>query len=124
MEPTGATEFLRRQKTANVGTVDANGWPYVAPLVYIYTAVICCLYTADHPGHSLTNVQHNPRICIEVSEIGELRRGKPHACNSVLYTQAWLHSALPGIACKEAVVSGSSIGQIRQAKVTFKLGYP
>ncbi len=27
-----AQEFLRQQATAHVGTVDANGWPYVVPL--------------------------------------------------------------------------------------------
>lgn len=33
-----AQQFLRKQMTAHVGTVDANGWPYVVPLVYIYEA--------------------------------------------------------------------------------------
>ena len=36
MQPAETTEFLRRQKVANVGTVDASGRPYVVPLVYIY----------------------------------------------------------------------------------------
>ena len=36
MPDAGAREFLRQQMTAHVGTVDANGWPYVVPLVYVY----------------------------------------------------------------------------------------
>ena len=31
-----AKAFLRTHKVAHVGTVDANGWPYVIPLIYIY----------------------------------------------------------------------------------------
>ncbi|MGH9491658.1 MAG: pyridoxamine 5'-phosphate oxidase family protein, partial [Terriglobales bacterium] len=36
MSDADAREFLRGQKIASVGTVDADGWPYVVPLVYIY----------------------------------------------------------------------------------------
>ena len=85
MQPAETTEFLRRQKVANVGTVDVNGWRYVVPLVYIYEGGdLLYLHTGDHQGHFLTNVQNNPRICVEVSEIGDLHRGKPYACNSAL----------------------------------------
>ncbi len=78
-------EFLRDQKTAHVGTVDANGWPYVVPLVYIYEeGDLLYLHTGAHQGHFLSNVQQNPRICVEVSEIGPLQRGKRFACDSAL----------------------------------------
>ena len=39
MQPVETTEYLRRQKVANVGTVDVNGWPYVVPLVTAVTRV-------------------------------------------------------------------------------------
>ncbi len=80
-----AREFLRSHKVAHVGTVDNHGWPYVVPLVYIYEGNdILYLHTGDHQGHFLTNVQRNPQICVEVSEMGPLHRGKPYACNSAL----------------------------------------
>ena len=80
-----AREFLRRQMTAHVGTVDANGWPYVVPLVYIYVGGdYLYLHTGAHQGHFLTNVQKNPRLCVEVSEIGPVHRGKRFACDSAL----------------------------------------
>lgn len=80
-----AQEFLRRQMTAHVGTVDANWWPYVVPLVYIYEGGdLLYLHTGAHQGHFLTNVQRDPRICIEVSEIGQLHKGKRVACDSTL----------------------------------------
>ncbi len=77
--------FLRRQMTAHVGTVDANGWPYVVPLVYIYEGGdLLYLHTGAHQGHFLTNVQRDPRMCVEVSEIGPLHKGKRFACESAL----------------------------------------
>lgn len=80
-----AQEFLRQQMTAHVGTVDANGWPYVVPLVYIYEAGdLLYLHTGGHQGHFLTNVQRDPRICVEVSDIGPLHKGKRFACDSAL----------------------------------------
>lgn len=80
-----AKAFLRTHKVAHVGTVDANGWPYVVPLIYIYEqGDLLYLHTGDHQGHFLTNIQHNSRICVEVGEIGAVHRGKPYACNSAL----------------------------------------
>jgi nitroimidazol reductase NimA-like FMN-containing flavoprotein (pyridoxamine 5'-phosphate oxidase superfamily) len=80
-----AREFLRSHKVAHVGTVDAQGWPYVVPLVYVYEGSdILYLHTGDHQGHFLTNVQRHPRICVEVGEMGPVHRGKPYACNSAL----------------------------------------
>jgi len=80
-----ARDFLRRQMSAHVGTVDANGWPYVVPLVYVYEGGdFLYLHTGAHQGHFLTNVQRDPRICIEVSQIGPLHKGKRLACDSAL----------------------------------------
>jgi nitroimidazol reductase NimA-like FMN-containing flavoprotein (pyridoxamine 5'-phosphate oxidase superfamily) len=85
MPDTDARDFLRERMTAHVGTRDANGWPYVVPLVYIYEeGDLLYLHTGAHQGHFLTNVQRDPRICVEVSEIGPLHKGKRFACESAL----------------------------------------
>jgi len=85
MADADARDFLRTQMTAHVGSVDANGWPYVAPLVYIYEGGdVLYLHTGAHQGHFLTNVQHDPRICVTVSEIGNLHKGEQFACDSAL----------------------------------------
>ena len=34
-------EYLRSRKVAHVATKDAQGWPYITPLVYIYEDAIC-----------------------------------------------------------------------------------
>src|ERR1051326_8705976 len=78
-------EFLRHQMIAHVATVGATGWPDVVPLVYIYEGGdLLYLHTGAHQGHFLTNVQRDPRICVEVSEIGPLHKGKRFACDSAL----------------------------------------
>lgn len=80
-----ARTFLREHKVAHVGTVGANGWPYVVPLIYIYEEVDCLyLHTGDNEGQFFRNIQHNPRICVEVAEMGPVHRGRPFACNSAL----------------------------------------
>ncbi len=80
-----AQEFLRQQMIAHVGTVDTNGWPYVVPLVYIYEGGdLLYVHTGAHQGHFLTNVQRDPRISVEVSQIGPLHKGKQFACDSAL----------------------------------------
>lgn len=85
MSEADTCEFLRGQMTAHVGTVDANGWPYVLPLVYIYEGGdLLYLHTGAHQGEFLTNVQRDARICVEVSEIGPLHKGKRFACDSAL----------------------------------------
>jgi nitroimidazol reductase NimA-like FMN-containing flavoprotein (pyridoxamine 5'-phosphate oxidase superfamily) len=77
--------FRRSQKVALVGTVDEAGWPYVIPLIYVYEGdERLYLHTGGHHRHFVRNVQHNPRICVEVGEMGAVHRGQPFACNSAL----------------------------------------
>jgi nitroimidazol reductase NimA-like FMN-containing flavoprotein (pyridoxamine 5'-phosphate oxidase superfamily) len=91
-----ARAFLRQQKVAHVGTVDQRGWPYVVPLIYIYEGGDrLYLHTGSHEGHFLQNVRGNPRVCVEVGEMGPLHRGQPYACNSALvYTSVVVFGAL------------------------------
>ncbi len=77
--------FLRDRRVAHVGTVDADGWPYVVPLVYVYEgANILYLHTGALGGQFETNVRRDPRLCVEVADIGPLHAGQPYACNSAL----------------------------------------
>ncbi len=126
-----ATDFLRNQRIANVGTVDANGWPYVVPLVYIYEGGdLFYVHTGDHQGHFLTNVQNNPRVCVEVSEIGDLHRGKPFACNSALvYTSVVSFGPLrilhgPESRAKKEWFLDKLLAKYGQPEWTFEPGYP
>jgi len=121
-------EFLQSHKVAHVGTVDAQGWPYVIPLVYIYEGGdIIYLHTGDHQGHFLANVQHNPRICVEVGEMGAVHRGKPYACNSALvYTSVVVFGGVRIIDDREkkAWFFDRLMPKYGEPSWTFEPGYP
>ena len=77
--------FLRQHAVAHVGTTDAEGWPYVVPLMYVYEDGDCLhVHTGARGGHFLSNIGNNEKICISVSEPGAMRRGGPSPCNSAL----------------------------------------
>lgn len=80
--------FLKNQKIASVATVDANGWPYVVPLTYIYLGDDhLWLHTGAHEGHFLSNLRNSSRVCISVAEIGGIETNGQYLCNgSQLYT--------------------------------------
>ena len=75
MAASEAGNILKSHKVAHAGTVDVKGWPYVDPLVYVYEGGdLLYFHTGAHQGHFLSNIQHDPRICVEVGEIGPLHR--------------------------------------------------
>ena len=120
--------FLHSHKVAHVGTADAQGWPYVVPLVYIYEGGdILYLHTGDNQGHFLTNIQHNPRICVEVGEMGPVHRGKPYACNSALvYTSVIVFGGVRIIEDrdKKSWFFDRLMAKYGEAGWTFEPGYP
>jgi len=123
-----ARQFLRAHKVAHVGTVDVNGWPYVIPLVYVYEGGdLFYLHTGDHKGHFLTNVQQNPRICVEVGEMGPVHRGRPFACNSALvYTSVMIFGPLRILddRAKKEWFFDRLMAKYGEAGWTFEPGYP
>ena len=85
MQADDARTFLRKQKVAHAATVDAAGWPYVIPLIYIYEGGNqLYVHTGNHGGHFQRNIESQPRLCIEVADMGPVHRGHPFACNSAL----------------------------------------
>ncbi len=121
-------KFLRAQKVAHVGSVDVNGWPYVVPLVYVYEGGDqFYLHTGDHQGHFLSNVQQNPKICVEVGEMGPVHRGRPFACNSALvYTSVMVFGALRILEdrAKKEWFFDRLMAKYGEAGWTFEPGYP
>jgi uncharacterized protein len=92
MSDEDARAFLKVQKIAYVATVDANGWPYVIPLTYIYLGDDhFWVHTGAHQGHFLTNLEHNPRVSITVGEIGGMETAGEYLCDgSQLYSSVVL----------------------------------
>jgi nitroimidazol reductase NimA-like FMN-containing flavoprotein (pyridoxamine 5'-phosphate oxidase superfamily) len=128
MSETDSREFLRAQTVAHVATVDAAGWPYVVPLIYIYEGSDrLYLHTGDHRGHFLRNVQHEPRICVEVAEIGLVHRGQPFACNSALvFTSVVVFGTVRTLEdrAKKSWFFDRILAKYGQPDWTFTPGYP
>lgn len=94
-----AKYFLKVAKVAHVATVDEDGFPYVIPLVYIYEEDKVYLHIGNiRESHFWENIKKNPKVCIEVSEMGDLHPGKKYACQSALvYTSAVVFGTLSRI---------------------------
>jgi nitroimidazol reductase NimA-like FMN-containing flavoprotein (pyridoxamine 5'-phosphate oxidase superfamily) len=70
--PEAATrDLLLRAKLAHFGTISPSGDPYVLPNLFVYADDAIWLHTS-RAGHFCSNVEHSPRICVEIAEIGEI----------------------------------------------------
>lgn len=79
-------KFLKKAKVAHVATVDQDGYPYVIPLIYYFNGKDkVYLHTGNlRQSHFVENIIHNPKVSIEVSEMGDIHPGKKYACQSAL----------------------------------------
>jgi nitroimidazol reductase NimA-like FMN-containing flavoprotein (pyridoxamine 5'-phosphate oxidase superfamily) len=66
-----ARALLARAKLAHFGTIGAGGDPYVVPNLFVYADGAIYLHTAAG-GHFHRNVEHAPRICVEIAEMGAI----------------------------------------------------
>jgi uncharacterized protein len=67
-----ALEFLARGLCGRIASVGADGWPYCVPLLYVWTDGEVLVHNPAARGHFRANVEHNPRVCFEVDEAGEV----------------------------------------------------
>lgn len=128
MDDGDARAFLRDQKVAHVGTVDEAGWPYVIPLIYIYEGdERLYLHTGNHHGHFVRNVRYNPRLCVEVGEMGIVHKGHPFACNSALvYTSVIVFGSVRILddRAKKSWFFDRVLNKYGESDWTFAPGYP
>ena len=66
--------LLRRALVGRIGTVDADGMPYVVPLNFVYEHATCRihLHFSKQPGHLASNLKFSSKVCFEVDEPGPL----------------------------------------------------
>lgn len=129
MSPTEARQFLAAEKIASVGTVDANGWPYVVPLAFIYEgSEDLWFHTGWHQGHLYHNLQHNPKLCIEVSGIGQLTPVENgFACDSsLLYSSVIVFGTAEVIEddARKTWFFDRMVEKYGDPSLAFKPGYP
>ena len=99
--------FLGSAYCGRTATVDADGYPYVVPNLFVWMDERIYLHTAKQSGHFLANVEFCARACFEVDEPGETFPYGPVECDT-------------SIAYRSAVVFGR-IGVVseRDAKLRF-----
>jgi len=64
--------FLASAYCGRTGSVDADGYPYVTPNLYVWMDDKVYLHTARRPGHFLANVRHSDRACFEIDAPGDV----------------------------------------------------
>lgn len=64
--------LLERTGVGHFATVGSDGTPYVVPNLFVYADGKIYTHNASVPGHFRQNVAHQPRICFEVAEMGEV----------------------------------------------------
>ena len=72
MSDADARALLMEGYAGRLGTVGADGWPYVVPLLYVWTGEEVWLHNASARGHLRANVEYEPRVCFEVDEAGDV----------------------------------------------------
>ena len=74
MSEQDSSALLQRALVGRIGTVGANGAPYVVPMNFVYEhqAGRIHLHLAKHPGHLASNLEFLPKVCFEVDEPGPL----------------------------------------------------
>jgi nitroimidazol reductase NimA-like FMN-containing flavoprotein (pyridoxamine 5'-phosphate oxidase superfamily) len=71
-----------------LATVGADGYPYCAPLLYIWMDGELYLHTGSARGHLRSNVEINPRVCFEVDVPDEVFDYGRFECDSGLAYQS------------------------------------
>jgi len=63
-----ARELITRAYCGRVATIGADGWPYVVPLLHVFTADVINVHNTATRGHFRLNVERDARACFEVDE--------------------------------------------------------
>lgn len=82
-------ELLERGFCSRLASVGADGWPYVVPLLYVLRGEEIWVHNTRARGHLRANVEHDPRVCLEIDEPGEVfPYGRFECDTSVAYRSA------------------------------------
>ena len=68
LEDAAASDLIARAFCGRLATVGSDGWPYVVPLLHVYSGDEIGLHNTAARGHLRANVEADPRGCFEVDE--------------------------------------------------------
>lgn len=79
-----ARETLERGFCGRLATVGPDGAPYCVPLLYVCMEGEVLVHNTSARGHLRENVDHEPRVCFEVDEAGEVFAYGRFECDSTV----------------------------------------
>lgn len=77
-----AKELLASAHCGRIGTLGADGYPYVVPNLFVWMDERIFLHTARQRGHFLANVEFCDRVCFEADQPGETFPYGPVECDT------------------------------------------
>jgi nitroimidazol reductase NimA-like FMN-containing flavoprotein (pyridoxamine 5'-phosphate oxidase superfamily) len=77
-------DMIARGYAGRLGTVGADGSPYVVPLLYVWMSGEIWVHNTGARGHLRSNVDHEARVCFELDEPGEVFPYGRFECDSAL----------------------------------------
>ncbi len=83
-----ASEALARGFCGRLATIGADGYPYCVPLLYVWMDDRIFVHNTSAHGHLRANVEHNPRICFEIDQPGEIFAYGRFECDSSVAYQS------------------------------------
>lgn len=81
MEERDTVELLKRAQVMRIGTVDKEGWPYVVPFSFAYKDGKVFFHHTQEASHLTSNLNTNPRVCIEADEPGPVFSAGQSGCD-------------------------------------------
>ena len=63
-----ARDLIASAYCGRVGTIGADGWPYVVPLLHVFSHDVISMHNAAACGHFRLNIERDARACFEVDE--------------------------------------------------------
>jgi len=79
-------EMMAQAYAGRLATVDADGWPYIVPLLYVWMNNEVWVHNTRVRGHLRNNVDNDARVCFEVDDPGEIfPHGRFECDTSVAY---------------------------------------
>jgi nitroimidazol reductase NimA-like FMN-containing flavoprotein (pyridoxamine 5'-phosphate oxidase superfamily) len=68
LDDSEARALIARAYSGRLGTVSEDGWPYVVPLLHVFSADEIGTHNTAVRGHLRSNVERGGRACFEVDE--------------------------------------------------------
>ena len=102
-----ARELITGAYCGRVATIGSDGWPYVVPLLLVFTADVIHMHNTGARGHFRLNVECDPRACFEVDDAVKVFDYGRFECDS-------------GLAYRSAIAYGRiQIVEDRGSKIRF-----